>query len=455
LGNFYIRGFEGLILSGPFSLPKSALILKTTSNRYLQARPFLSSNEYDGFFGGLVELGDINSWKLITFYSKILRDGIPSDDENGMKGFERSGYHRTFSERIRADRIEETAYGGMISFPLFFIDQIGIAFVKTQYSPEIIKILTPVERRRNYYKFYGSVIENYSLFYAKNFRTLHLSGEIVPLTPTKISHITTLNFYPSDWHFVLKSWRVPSQFQSPYGRIPSDSNPFPRSTQGFLFGMIGNPLNELKITSFWSQKIDLWRSYFQPLPLKKKEFYLQSEYQYGSKKTFVLRYHVSSGSFYSSDPILNLEKIKHSLRIQIKQYLSAKVRFQSRFEKVFLNYSSNFPHKTGINIYQDFYWQVLRSTTIQVRFSSFQSDDYDSRLYEYENDLPNVFSNYALYGRGRKWYVMVTIKPTPQIKLWIKYRRITFDGVETIGSGLTLINSDMRQDIHLQLEYQY
>jgi len=454
LGNFYIRGAEGLLLSGPFSLPKSALIKKSSSNRYVQARPFLSSNEYDGFFGGVIELGELDKWKLITFYSQILRDGIPSDD-NGIDGFERSGYHRTFSERVRANRIEETTYGGMISFPLFLIDQIGISFVKTQYFPEINMILSPNKRRRNYFRFYGSVIENYSLFYAENFHTLRLSGEIVPLTPTKISHITTLNFHPSDWHFVLKSWYIPSQFQSPYGRIPSDSNPFPQSTQGFIIGVLGNPLNDLKITSFWSHKIDLWRSYFQPLPLSKKEFYLQSEYQYGIKKTFIVRYHVSSAGFYSSDAIRKLKKIKHSFRIQIKQYLSKKVRFQSRFEKVILNYFSFYPQKSGINFYQDIYWQPFKMIIFQIRFSSFNTEDYNSRIYEYENDLPNVFSNYALSGRGRKWYVMATIKPAPHLKLWLKYRRITFDDVETIGSGLTLINSDMRQDIHLQLEYRY
>jgi len=455
LGNFYIRGAEGLLLSGPFSLPKSALIAKSSSNRYVQARPFLSSNEYDGFFGGAVVFGDMNSWKLIAFYSKILRDAIPSDNGNGIKSFERSGYHRTLSERVRANRIGETTYGGIITFPVFFVDQIGITFVKTQYSPEIIRVLASAERRRNYFRFYGSVIENYSVFYAESFNTLRLSGEIRPITPTKISHITTLNFYPSDWHFVLKSWHIPSQLQSPYGRVPSDSNPFPQSTQGFMLGTIGNPLEELKIKAFWSQNINLWRSYFQPLPVQKKEFYLQSEYQFGRKKTLVFRYHVSSGSYYSSETIGKLEKIKQSFRIQIKQYLSTKVRFQSRFEKVILKYPSFYPPKTGINFYQDIYWQPFRAFIFQIRFSSFSTEDYDSRIYEYENDLPNVFSNYALSGRGRKWYVMATIKPTPHLKLWLKYRQITYDGVETIGSGATTINGDMRQDIHLQMEFRY
>jgi hypothetical protein len=270
-----------------------------------------------------------------------------------------------------------------------------------------------------------------------------------------ISHITTLNFFHLDWHFVLKSWSIPSQFQSPYGRIPADSNPFPQSVQGFMFGTLGNPLSNLKITTFWFHKKDLWRSYFQPLPQRKKEFYLQGEYRVGVKKYLLLRYHRSTTNFYSSDIHGCSERIKQSFRIQIKQNFGTKVRFQSRLEKVILKFSPFQNSKKGINFYQDIYWKIFRMLTLQIRFSAFNTDDYDSRIYEYENDLPNVFSNYALYGRGRKWYVMVKFIPVPKIKLWLKYRRIVFDGVETIGSSRTSINGDMRQDIHLQVELRY
>jgi hypothetical protein len=50
---------------------------------------------------------------------------------------------------------------------------------------------------------------------------------------------------------------------------------------------------------------------------------------------------------------------------------------------------------------------------------------------------------------------MIILQPAPKIKLWLKYRRIVFDGVKTIGSGLTSIAGDMKQDIHLQLDFRY
>jgi len=455
LGNFYIRGAEGLLLSGPFSLPKIALIKKPSSNRYLQARPFLSSNEYDGCWGGAIEIGDVGSLKVVTFFSQILRDGILSFDKTDIVGFDRSGYHRTFLERTRANRISEKSYGGMLSFPLFFIDQIGASFVKTQYSPKVTILSSLKKRQRNFYKFYGSIIENFSLFYEENFHTLRLSGEISHLKSKTISHITTLNLNQPDWHFLLKSWSVPPEFQSPYGRIPTASNPFPQSVQGFMIGTSGNPLRDLEITTFWFHKKDLWRSYFQPLPVAKKEFYIQSIYQATVKTSIIVRYHISSTNFYSTETIGKIKKKKQSIRIQVKRKFSTKLRFQTRFDKVILNYSSFSPSQRGINFYQDIYWQIFKSVRLQIRFSSFDTDDYDSRLYEYENDLPHVFSNYPLYGRGRKWYVMLTVKPTSKIKFWLKYRRIVFDSVENIGSGMTTIDGDMKQDVHLQVEFRY
>jgi hypothetical protein len=454
-GNFYIRGAEGLLLSGPFSLPKNALILNSDSNQYHRAKPFLSSNEYDGFFGGLIQYGEIKGLKVTGFYSEILRDGTLSDDNIFITGFDRSGYHRSLSEKTKVNRISEKTYGGVISLPVFLIEQLGLIYVRTRYFPELNINSSPEEKRRIFYKFYGSFIENYSLFCTKNFRNLHLSGEISPVKPNKISYIATINFYHSDWHFVLKSWQIPSQFQSPFGRIPSNSNPFPQSVQGFMIGAIGKPLPDLKITTFWFHKKDLWRTYFQPLPLQKKELYIQSEYRLGKQKNILFRYHISSSNFYSPDIQGKFNKVKQSFRIQHKQSFSTKIRFQSRFEKVVLNFYPHRPSQKGINFYQDLYCQIIKSVTLQIRFSSFNTNDYDSRIYEYENDLPNVFSNYALYGRGKKWYLMLSVIPVPKIKIWVKYRRITFDGVDSIGSGIMTINNDMRQDIHLQLEFRY
>jgi hypothetical protein len=454
-GNFFIRSGEGLLLSGPFSLPKTAYIKSPSMKKCLQARPFLSANEYDGFWGGAIEMGSSISWKLVLFYSRIFRDGILSDDKMLVTGFERSGYHRTFTERSRANRIREKTYGGAFSFPLFFLDQIGLNFVKTHYFPEISAILTPQERRRNYYKYHGLTVENYSLYFAENFHTFRLSGEIFPLKSKKIAHITSLNFESPEWHIVLKSWNIPVQMQSPFGRIPSDSNPFPQAVNGFMLGTMLNPIGDFKITSFWSLKKDLWRSYFQPLPVQKKEFYLKGEYKLGSKSYIYLRYQATSSGFYSSDYRWKIEKVKQGLRVQTQQGFGTHVRFQTRIEKVFIRYFSFYPSKTGLNFYQDIYWKFIKIIAFRFRFSSFSTSDYDSRLYEYENDLPHVFSNYALYGRGRKWYIMITANPSPQIRLWLKYRRITFDSVVSIGSGMMTIGGDMRQDVHLQVELRY
>ncbi len=455
LGNFFIRAGDGLLLSGPFSPPKISLIKRQSLNRLNQIRSFLSSNEYDGFWGGAIELGNSGGWKLVSFYSQILRDAILSNNHTEVSGFERTGYHRTLSERNRANRILERSIGGTFSFPFFFIDHLGFSYVKTKYTPGIMTSESITDKRRAYYKYYGNHNENYSIFYAENFSALRLSGEIVPLKSKRIAHITTLNIHPSDWHIVLKSWYIPSQFHSPFGRIPADSKPVPQAVQGFMFGITGNPSQSLHMTSFLTYKKDLWRTFFQPLPGQKKEFYIQSEVKIGQKKYLHIRYHLTRSYSYPNEMPGRLEKVKHSLKFQLIQSLKTNIRFRSRVEKVFLCYTSYYPSTSGINFYQDLYWQIKRSIGLRLRFSAFSTDDYDTRIYEYENDLPHVFSNFALYGRGRKWYVMLTIEPVSCLKLWLKYRRITFDDVESIGSGLMKIDGNMRQDIHFQVEYRY
>jgi hypothetical protein len=222
-----------------------------------------------------------------------------------------------------------------------------------------------------------------------------------------------------------------------------------------MFGITGDFLRSIHMTSYWIYKKDLWRTFFQPLPIQKKEFYFQSKVEIGRKKYLHFRYHMTTSHSYPTGISGRLEKRKYILRLQLEQSFDANIRFRTRLEKVFLRYASFYPSKSGINFYQDLYWQIRRSIGLHIRFSSFSTDDYDSRLYEYENDLPHVFSNFALYGRGSKWYVMLTAGPISHIKVWLKYRRITFDDVQSIGSGLMKIDGDMRQDLHLQVEYRY
>jgi hypothetical protein len=121
IGNYYIHCAEGLLLSAPFSLPKSSFIFNSSYNKHLRVMSSLSSNESDGFLGGVLEWRSENGGNVVAYYSRKFKDAMISDSEPGVTGFDRSGYHRTLVEISRENTLLERSFGGIIKYPFFFL----------------------------------------------------------------------------------------------------------------------------------------------------------------------------------------------------------------------------------------------------------------------------------------------------------------------------------------------
>jgi len=80
------------------------------------------------------------------------------------------------------------------------------------------------------------------------------------------------------------------------------------------------------------------------------------------------------------------------------------------------------PAEQGLYVFQDMRWQGSTRISLNARFTVFSTPSYRSALYEYENDLPGSFSNYALYGQGHTWYVMARIRLLQNWRVWLKIR---------------------------------
>jgi hypothetical protein len=85
----------------------------------------------------------------------------------------------------------------------------------------------------------------------------------------------------------------------------------------------------------------------------------------------------------------------------------------------------------------------------------FETDSYDSRIYEYEDDLPHAFSNPPLYGRGVRWYLILRYEIFSKVSLATKYSQTIKEGVTTIGSGLDEIEGNTQSLLSMQLDVRF
>jgi hypothetical protein len=85
----------------------------------------------------------------------------------------------------------------------------------------------------------------------------------------------------------------------------------------------------------------------------------------------------------------------------------------------------------------------------------FQTKSYDSRIYQFENDVLGVFSTSALYGRGIRWYVLVNYKIFDFLNLSLKYAELYRDDVKKLGSGYDEIPTNLSNSLTFQLDIKF
>ena len=103
-------------------------------------------------------------------------------------------------------------------------------------------------------------------------------------------------------------------------------------------------------------------------------------------------------------------------------------------------------------VYQDIHYHPMNSRwKINVRYALMDTDDYDSRIYAYENDVLYSFSMSAYSDSGSRFLLNVRYKLSRSVDLWFRYAATFYDKRQSIGSGWDEIQGNRKSDIALQL----
>jgi hypothetical protein len=102
------------------------------------------------------------------------------------------------------------------------------------------------------------------------------------------------------------------------------------------------------------------------------------------------------------------------------------VTFRSRFEVINALEGSGFLAYTSFRYSKDY--------ILEGRLTLYETENWDSRIYAYENDLPGKFTIKQLYGSGRRLYLILGEKILP-VQLYLKW---SVDFKETISHEIGL-----------------
>ena len=102
-----------------------------------------------------------------------------------------------------------------------------------------------------------------------------------------------------------------------------------------------------------------------------------------------------------------------------------------------------------------FYKPMLKPFSGNIRLQYFETDNFDSRIYAYENDVLYGFSIPAFSDKGFRYYTNINYDVSKKLSFWLRIARTTYLNKETVGSGLDQITGNSRTEFRVQMLWKF
>ncbi|MCB9211380.1 MAG: hypothetical protein H6609_18595, partial [Ignavibacteriales bacterium] len=152
----------------------------------------------------------------------------------------------------------------------------------------------------------------------------------------------------------------------------------------------------------------------------------------------------------SKDEIGENEKL--NVRTTLDYKLTKNIYGKSRIE--YVKYSVHKTNEEGYLLLQDIKLLFTKQLNLTSRIVFFQTKSFNSRVYEFENDIRGVMTNLALFGEGLRWYLLLHYKFSNNLYTYLKYSETFKPNEKALGSGNTEIFGNLDNRISFQIDYR-
>jgi hypothetical protein len=463
IGDYNANFGQGLIMHSGFGAGKSSFVtsIKRSGN---PLRPYTSVEENNFLRGAAVTLRPTDHLTVTVLGSYHKRDGnllrdtmyVGGEIENiqeDITSLQTSNLHRTEAEIADEDAIDLTQGGISISYT----DRKAHVAFNALHS----RLSAPLNRTPelyNQYYFNGDKLTNASLDYGLWLGGLHLFGE------TAISDnggISTLNGLLAglDRHVtaavLFRSYARDYQALTPnaFGEGSLANN-----ETGLYTGIEITPSAKWKIQLYQDIWRHPWLRFNIDEPTTGQEYFARVTYtvkrrleiygQFRSKRSGI-------NSRPTGDAIAQVvEQRRTSARLHMNNMLTRGIQLRTRMEWTFYNIPGE--DQRGFLVYQDVVYSPIESPwTFSARVNLFDTDDYDTRVYTFENDLIYYYAIPAFSDRGSRFYINVRYKGIRNLTADVKFAQTRQLDVTSIGSGNDEIQGNVRSEFRAQLIYRF
>lgn len=450
IGDYHVQFGQGLTLWSGFSVGKAAgsVVMR---KRAPALRPHASSNEY-AFMRGAATTIAAGKFDITAFYSnrKVDANLVPDDTLVGIEemvtSLQQTGYHRTPAEIADKGSNREIAEGAHVSYngqrlragiTVFHVDY------KISFEPEasLYKKFQPTLNSNTYA----------GIDYSYNYKTLTLYGEASKQLDAGAAVVQGLSFSPDSRLALAMVYRnyqknYLNTFNAAFGESSNSTN-----EKGLYIGMVATPFNKVTLSAYADMFRYEWLSYRVDAPSEGQEYSAQVIYNVSRRGDIIAGYRnmINPMNYALAGEKTNQtgKSNRSYYRLQFNYQAMPWLKMQSRIE-VTKRKSPLKDKESGYLIYQGFQVNPLKKNwALSFRYSLFDTDSYDTRLYVFEQDVPYSFSVPAFSGKGSRFYVLLNSSLTKNLSLILRFSQTWYSDRNIISSGLDEISGNQKSDL--------
>ncbi|MDH3244569.1 MAG: helix-hairpin-helix domain-containing protein [Saprospiraceae bacterium] len=452
IGDFAISLGQGLIMHSGFSTGKSSQVTRIKRGSRT-IRPYTSLDE-SAHLRGIASKVEFGKWTCTAFVSSRRRDAnlIISLDSTqiSFSSLQTSGLHRTSSEIQDRKSVRNAIFGLSTGFES--------AGLKINLNGVINHFNLPFERRDqpyNQFRFRGRSLVNASIDYRYVYKNFHWFGE---LAFSDNKGLAAVNGVLIGLGRVADLALLHRAIGRSYDALQSNAfleSSISSAEHGVYIGNEIRLRNDLKLSlygDFWSHR---WLRFQADAPTEGHEYFIRLTYYQKRAIESYIQYksEEKARNFRQEGDIFNqiYSGKRRNLRLHLSNRVTSELELRTRLE---FSWASNGPGQLskGILVYQDLIFKSLESPwSFAARLAYFDTDDFASRIYAYENDVLNSFSIPAFSDEGLRYYLKVRHDLSRNVMLEARWDQSNFRFLESIGSGQDLITGNRRSRLKAQM----
>jgi hypothetical protein len=450
LGDFTVNMGQGLIQWQSLAFRKSVDVLGIKRQSPV-LRPYNSAGEFSFHRGAAITLqkGKLETTAFIS-YRKLSANFVADtvSNEEYITSFLNSGYHRTESEVAGRHKLGQLALGGNIKYKGSNW-QAGFNAIYFDFSSPVVKRQEPY----NLYAISGNNWGNYSIDYSYTHSNLHFFGEAAVDKNFSKAFLNGLLISVDprvDISFLHRN--IDPQYQANNGNAFTE-NTYPTNENGFYAGISIRPVSAWRFDGYIDVYKFPWLKYLVDAPSQGNDFLAQITYTPNKQLEVYTRYRseTKQGNQPDNNTAMNylVSLPRQNWRTQISYRINQTFAVRSRTELLWYDKNGKNAETGFLTFFDVIYKPPLKNYSGNIRLQYFETDDYNSRIYAYENDVLFYYSIPAFYDHGFRYYLNINYNLNSSISFWLKWSQTLYREAESIGSGLDEIPGSKKSEIRV------